>query len=143
MNVFLTTVWANPQHPEVVGSLRSAGFVVYDFAVHGPTLAPWWGHDAVTAEQFTTGLADPMQLSSFRRNFEAMQAADVCVLLLPAGRSAHLELGWFVGRGVPTVVVLGDCPPHELAYSLVDCLVPSVDGLVDALHGLSLSVANA
>ena len=136
MNVFLTTAWGNPQHPEVVGLLRSAGFVVHDFAEHGPTLAPWWGREAVTAEQFMTRLADPPQQSSFRRNFEAMEAADVCVLLLPSGRSAHLELGWFVGRGVPTVVVLGDCPPIELAYSLVDCLVPSVDGLVDALHGL-------
>ena len=140
MNVFLTTVWGNPQHPEVVGLLRSAGFVVYDFAEHGPTLAPWWGQDAVTAEQFTTRLADPMQLSSFRRNFEAMEAAAVRVLLLPAGRSAHLELGWFVGRGVPTVVVLGDCPPHELAYSLVDHLVPSVDGLVPVLQSLTSPV---
>ena len=136
MNVFLTTRWGNPQHAVVAGLLRAAGFAVYDHAEHGPTLDPDWGRVEWSTEQFEAKLGEPAQLSSFARNFEAMESADVCVLLLPAGRSAHLEVGWFVGRGVPVVVMAGECPPHELAYSLVDCLVSSVDGIVPALQGL-------
>jgi len=36
----------------------------------------------------------------------ALRWCEACVLLLPCGRSAHLELGWAAGAGKRTVVII-------------------------------------
>ena len=43
-------------------------------------------------------------MRQFRNDIEAMEACDTCVLVLPCGRSAHTEAGWFAGRGKKTMV---------------------------------------
>jgi nucleoside 2-deoxyribosyltransferase len=53
----------------------------------------------------------------FMNDFEAMQWADACVLVMPCGRSAHLEAGYFVGAGKPLYILLSDGEP-ELMYRM-------------------------
>ena len=45
-----------------------------------------------------------------------MKWADACVLVLPCGRSAHLEAGWFVGAGKPLHILQLDREEPELMY---------------------------
>jgi len=43
------------------------------------------------------------------------------VLVLPCGRSAHLELGWAAGQGKRTAILLdGPQVTPELMYKMVD-----------------------
>lgn len=46
------------------------------------------------------------------------------------GRSAHLELGWAVGQGKKTAVLLDDPVTPELMYKMVDYLAPNVHDLL-------------
>lgn len=75
-------------------------------------------------------------------DFAAMQWADAGVLLLPAGRSAHLEAGWFVGSGRPLYIVLDpyefrggedQTSNTELMYLLAAGIFAGLDGLLGAL----------
>jgi hypothetical protein len=51
-----------------------------------------------------------------------MQWADACVAIQPFGRSASLELGWFIGQKKPAIVILESGEP-ELMLGLADlCL---------------------
>jgi len=43
---------------------------------------------------------------SFAADFGAMKWADTCVLVLPCGRSAHIEAGWMAGSGRKLVVYM-------------------------------------
>lgn len=43
-------------------------------------------------------------------------AADCCVLLLPCGRSAHFEAGYFWGAGKPVHILLAERNEPELMY---------------------------
>lgn len=56
----------------------------------------------------------------FNADFAAMRWADTCVLLLPCGRSAHLELGWMAGAGKRTIIVTQDGKEPELMALLAD-----------------------
>jgi hypothetical protein len=49
-------------------------------------------------------LEHPKAVRQFRNDIEAMEACDTCVLVLPCGRSAHTEAGWFAGRGKKTKI---------------------------------------
>ena len=48
-----------------------------------------------------------------------MEWADAFVLLMPCGRSAHLEAGWAIGAGKPTAILLSAGEP-ELMYKMAD-----------------------
>lgn len=56
----------------------------------------------------------------FGLDFDAMKWAHACVLLLPSGNSAHLEAGWFAGKGKPVAVLVPELREPELMYKLFD-----------------------
>jgi hypothetical protein len=61
----------------------------------------------------------------------ALRAADVTVLVLPCGRSAHLELGYATGAGQLTLVLFADTIDEpELMYLMNTRICTSVDEVV-------------
>jgi hypothetical protein len=120
--------------------LRANGFEVYDFTEDDDNGAAFnwtdidsewqgWG-----AETFRDKLWHPTADRGFDRDFNELKACDALVLLLPCGRSAHLELGYAIGAGKPTVVVLVDGEP-ELMYRAVGHLALDLDEVNIYLHG--------
>jgi hypothetical protein len=87
---------------------------------------PKKGSDLVTVETYLAMLAHPRAAAGFDADFAAMERADTFVLVLPCGRSAHLELGWAVGAGKRTAILLEDPAEPELMYRMVDYLSPSL-----------------
>ena len=85
---------------------------------------------AWTPEQFRDSLEHPIAADGFHADMNALRSADACVLVMPCGRSAHLELGFCVGAGKPTAILLADGEP-ELMYGMVDFLTPSLGEVVD------------
>lgn len=63
-----------------------------------------------------------------------MKWADTFVLVLPCGRSAHLELGWACGQGKQTLILLDKMEP-ELMVKMVDHLCVSLSELREVLAG--------
>lgn len=121
MKIYVASSWRNEKQPGVVRALRDAGHEVYDFrnpsegdaGFHWSDIDPNW--EGWSPEEFVRGLGHPVAQNGFRKDFEAMKWADVFVLVMPCGRSAHLEAGWAMGQGKPTVVFLSDGEP-ELMY---------------------------
>lgn len=126
--IYLASSWRNPDQPRLVQVLRAAGHEVYDF--RNPTEGDngfhwsdideqWQDWDAAT---YRFELTHPVAESGFGKDFAAMEWADTFVLRMPCGRSAHLELGWAIGAGKPSVIYLEDGEP-ELMYKMADALV--------------------
>lgn len=126
-----------------VKALRKSGYEVYDFRepVSGENGFSWRDVDENwqnwTAEEYIKFLTnDPIAAKGFNRDFEAMQWADACVMLMPCGRSANIEAGWFVGAGKPLYIVWhDDCEP-ELMYLLAKQNASGVGGVVKNLAEL-------
>lgn len=58
---------------------------------------------------------------------------DLCVLVLPCGRSAHLELGYAVGAGKVTIVLIPDAQERVLGHTM-DCRPCATCGDLDGCH---------
>ncbi|MCR4571050.1 MAG: hypothetical protein K5652_02490 [Bacteroidales bacterium] len=86
-----------------------------------------------TFEQYRQGLKHPKAERQFAADLEAMQWADTCVLVLPCGRSAHTEAGWFSGRGLKTIAYIPQFDEPELMYKLFDAVVATPTELLEAL----------
>ena len=86
-----------------------------------------------TFDQYRQGLKHPKAERQFAADLEAMLWADTCVLVLPCGRSAHTEAGWFSGRGLKTIAYIPQFDEPELMYKLFDAIVATPTELLEAL----------
>ena len=128
--IYVASSWRNQIHPEVIGSLRAHGHAVYDYRQGAVTRRD--GDPLMAgAADYAAALEQPAAVRAFKLDYAAMLAADTFVLLLPSGRSAHLELGWAVGgAGKRTAILLDHPGTPELAYRMVDMLTSSLDDLL-------------
>lgn len=119
--IYVASSWRNEKQPEVVQALRDDAHFVYDFkdadGFHWSEIDPNW--KSWDSETFVDALQHPLAIKGFDRDMHALSHADICVLVMPCGRSAHLEAGWAVGAGKPTAVLLSGGEP-ELMYSMFD-----------------------
>ena len=138
--IYVASSWRNPYYPEVVECLRAEGFSVYDFRnpPHGRTGFHWTDVDENaphwTFEQYAEGLYHPLAERQFAADMEALEAADICVLVLPCGRSAHTEAGWMAGAGKKVIAYIPEMVEPELMYKLFDRVVGNLDDLVKGIY---------
>lgn len=128
--IYVATSWRNQKHPEIVEYLRAEGHDVYDFrnppdglpgGFQWAQIDPDW--QQWDAEAYRRRLLNsPLSTQGFASDMRALDWCDTCVLVMPCGRSAHLELGYAAGRGKRTVILLQDGEP-ELMYLIADSLV--------------------
>lgn len=141
MKIYVASSWRNEVQQDVVRALRADGHEVYDFRDPDDRGVPggfsWREIDDEWQQwspaKFRELVQHPIASVGFFRDFEAMQKADACVLVMPCGRSAHLELGWCAGAGKRTLILLAPGEP-ELMYRLADGLCLSIDEVRSALR---------
>lgn len=125
--IYVASSWRNGWQPEVVRRLRAHGHLVYDFrnpaeGQHGFSWSecdPDWKSKR-TPEAMRDLLAHPRAIDGFTFDETGMEWADTCVLVMPCGNDAHLEAGWFAGRGRRLIVYypLGVIAEPSLMYRL-------------------------
>ena len=110
--IYVASSWRNEYQPYVVTLLRVAGHEVYDF--RNPTVGyenpvkdvpehkfAWSDIDAAwkdwSVNEYLKGLQHPIAQAAFQSDWQAMLWADTCVMVMPCGRSAALEAGYFTG----------------------------------------------
>ena len=139
--IYVASSWRNKYYDEVVARLKKEFRYVYDFRhpTHGGVGFHWTDIDVNapnwTLEEYRKGLEHPKAVRQFRDDWDAMDWANACVLVLPCGRSAHTEAGWMAGQGKKVVVYVPEMVEPELMYKLFDRVVGSLDELVEALKG--------
>jgi hypothetical protein len=146
MKIYVASSWRNNYQPTVVEALRADGHEVYDFknpeegkgGFHWSDIDPDWKN--WTPGQFRKHLKHPIALDGFLTDYKAMEWADVCVLVMPCGRSAHIEAGYFVGHpGKKLLILLSDGEP-ELMYGMADRICVSLDELLEKCSIMSFQV---
>jgi hypothetical protein len=128
----------------VVNNLRACGHEVYDFRNPGPgdhgfhwsEIDPEW--KSWSPDEFRAALDHPIAVSGLSKDVEGLRWCDAVVLVMPCGRSAHLELGRGIGAGKHTAILLSDGEP-ELMYGMVDLVTGSLDEIDDWLNDLQPS----
>lgn len=138
--IYLASSWRNAYQPEYVTALRSAGHEVYDFRNPKPgdngfawsELDPNWRNWSL--HTYRKQLDNPISNRGFENDWSAMEWADTGVLLLPCGRSAHLEAGYFSGRNKQLFIVLHeDKFEPELMYKMATAICCDLGELISAL----------
>lgn len=139
MKIYVASSWRNQHQQRVVAALRAAGHEVYDFMNPSETDKgfawsdidenwQYWSND-----EYIKALHHPIAEKGFANDFNAMNWADACVLVMPCGRSAHTEAGWMQGAGKPTVVFIPEEAEPELMYKVFQRVCTSIGQVIDQL----------
>ena len=139
--IYVASSWRNPFQADVVAALKRDGHLVYDFKNPRPgnsgfswsAIDPNWKQ--WTADQYVAALDHPIAKAGYASDFNAMKWADTFVLVLPCGRSAHLELGWAAGQGKQTIIITRTGEEPELMAKMCDHICTSIDEARQILAG--------
>ena len=147
LKIYLASSWQNKEYEQVLNTLRLEGYETYDFKHPDDFKHPenkelssfgWEKLDKEynrwTCSDFKKALNHPETIKAFQKDFQAMQEADLCVLLLPCGRSAHSEAGWMKGNGKKVFILdLSENPKPELMYRMYDDYLTETQELIERI----------
>ena len=108
-DVYLAGSLRNPAIPSIMDQLKCklAADVFADWYAAGPEADDWWkSYYKGVGYSYVEALKEPASVNTFEFDRRNMLSSKTMVLALPAGKSGHLELGWFLGNGRPGYILL-------------------------------------
>lgn len=136
-SIYLIGSLRNPKVPAIGKALRDIGYDVFDdWHAAGPEADDKWkeyeesrGH---TYREAMSGLAAQ---HVFEFDYFHLNRCDLAVLVLPAGKSGHLELGYFRGLGKPAFILLDENQPDrwDVMYKFATTLFFTLDEMLEEL----------
>ena len=138
MKIYVASSWKNGRYYPLLEWLRMSGHEPLDWRMDGGFA---WEHITGIPGEDVGGpntyrdyiLPHPIAVTGFNNDFDKMREADACVLLLPCGRSAHLEAGWFCGAGKPVHIYIPEWEKPELMYKMANSISFNKDELLREL----------
>lgn len=127
----------NPKIPEIGNSIRAAGFRVFDdWHAAGPTADDEWKrYEAERGHTYVEALKGEAAQHVFQFDANHLRASHGALLVLPAGKSGHLELGYMVGLGRPTWILLDDPDRWDVMYNFASGVFYDIDKLISDMKG--------
>lgn len=117
--IYVASSWRNQYQERIVSELVKAGHMPYDFKKDGfswnSVAEDWQQWDL---KRYREALEHRSALRGFARDYNAMVNSDECLLVCPAGRSAHTEAGYLAGLGKPVIVFMVENQEAELMYNV-------------------------
>lgn len=143
--LYVASSWRNEYFEDVLDSLEQNGVPYFNFRNNG---FDWAQVNSdfkdVSVEEFKDMLKHPYAVEGFHKDMSALQQCNACLLVMPCGRSAHLELGYCIGWRKPCAIYIPKAVTveAELMYSMVgdnifDSMQATIEWAVEAAKVLN------
>ena len=119
-------------------TIRAHGFEVFDdWHAASPTADDAWKeYEQRRGHSYAEALDGFAANHVFDFDLEHLERADAVVLVLPAGKSGHLELGYAIGRGKKGFILLDEVDRWDVMYKFAHNsggVYDNIDSLIDGL----------
>jgi len=133
--IYLIGSLRNPEIPKLAKVLRDQGLEVFADWYAAGELADdaWRDYERGQGFSFREALARPAARNVFDFDKRHIDASSVVVLVLPAGKSGHLELGYALGRGKKGYILLDNPDRWDVMYQFATAVFDKEEELVAAL----------
>lgn len=134
--IYLIGSLRNPEVPKIAQQLREdTGEEVFDdwFAA-GPTADDnWRDYEKGRGHSYMQALSGYAANNVFRFDKTHIDRCQKAVLVLPAGKSGHLELGYIIGTGRPGYILLDSPERWDVMYQFATGVFDNLDALITEL----------
>ncbi len=135
-SIYLIGSLRNPRVPEIAARLREAGFEVFDdWHAAGPDADDFWrDYEKARGHDFKRALQGHAAKHVFEFDKHHLDRCNIGLLVLPAGKSGHLELGYMLGQEKLGYILLdGDPERFDCMYQFATDVVTSVEEMLETL----------
>jgi hypothetical protein len=133
MKVYIIGALKNTRVIDTANALADAGHEAFaDWFSPGPEAdSHWRDYETARGRDFIEALNGPHAVHVFEFDKKWLTWADAAVLVAPAGASAHLELGWMLGKGKRGAVLLESANPDrwDVMYRFTDLVTADIGEL--------------
>jgi len=137
---FIASRWRNKEQVlELSALIKEKGKTVYCFAEGNKSEFVLKNDEGMQPDEFMQKFEsipdwqnDPNVWEVFDVDMNALKAADCVLLLLPAGKSAHIEAGVAYGLG-KKLVVIGEQKESESLYLIFDEFYADIISFIESL----------
>lgn len=142
-SIYLIGSLRNPKVMEVAKELRTYGYDVFDnWMAAGPIADDSWME---YSKQKGLSYKEALQSYEAKHVFEFdkyhLDRCDMAVLLMPAGKSGHLEIGYMAGQNKPTFVLFDQEPErYDVMYQFCNGIYFDMALLCDAIREAELKI---
>ncbi len=140
MKLYIIGSLRNPDIRVYAKALRENGYDVFDdwHAAGNEADDKWRDYEKERGRSFKEALAGTFARNAYDYDKRHLDAADAAILIYPAGKSGHLELGYMAGRGKPTYVFYPNGEPErwDMMYQFANGICLSLDDLLAELRSI-------
>jgi nucleoside 2-deoxyribosyltransferase len=94
----------------------------------------WRDYERARGNTYEEALRGHAATHVFDFDREHIERADAGLLVLPAGRSGHLELGFMLGQGKPGWILRDDPERWDVMYRFATGVAPTREALFDMMR---------
>lgn len=137
-SIYLIGSLRNPEVPIFAQELRQQGFDVFDdWFGAGPEADDWWQkYEKARGRRYDEALKGYAAQHVFHFDKTHLDRCDISILLLPAGKSGHLELGYALGCGKKGYILMDKEPERfDVMYNFSSGVFFSRQSLFEELRG--------
>lgn len=130
----------NPVVPDIANAFQALGIDTFSdwFGAGERADDAWREHEQKRGRNYLQALKGYGARHVFEFDKYHLERCDAAVLVLPAGKSGHLELGYAAGRGKPTYILLPEEPERwDVMYQFATGVYDKMEPLLQALKGLN------
>lgn len=133
MVVYLIGSLRNPEVPVVAKILRDHDIEVFDDWHAGGEHADdeWMKYEQARGRNYHEALAGYAAQHTFQYDLFHLNRCDVGIMVAPAGKSGHLELGYLLGQGKPGYIYMPEDPERwDVMTLFATKIIRKINGLV-------------
>jgi hypothetical protein len=132
-SVYLIGSLRNEEVPKVAESLRTTGLDVFDdWYGAGPEADDYWKrYEEARGHSYIEALGGHAARHVFEFDRHHLDRCDAACLVLPAGKSGHLELGYVAGTGKPTFILLDRPDRWDVMYQFATKIFSNPEEMYD------------
>lgn len=129
----------NPQIPIIAATIRKTKWDVFDdwYAAGPEADVKWREYEIQRGHSYVDAVRGRHACEILQVDKKYLDKADAGLLVLPAGRSGHLELGYLVGRNAPTYILL------DKEYETWDIMLGLATAVWDDLEAVLVTLEDA
>jgi hypothetical protein len=138
--IYIVGSLRNPEIPTIGNKLRELGYDVFDdWHAGGPTADDeWLRYSKERGHSYKEALRSHAAKHVFEFDKYHLDRADMGIMVMPAGKSGHLELGYLAGSGKPTFVLFNGEPDRwDVMYQFATGVCFSMEELENELKRLN------
>lgn len=134
-SIYLIGSLRNSEVANIGHALRFEGYDVFDDWLAAGSRADdmWKKYETQRGHTYSEGLKGHAAKHVFEFDLKHLNRCSIGVLVLPAGKSSHLELGYMLGKGKPGFVLMDTPDRWDVMYQFATGVAFDMDELKQQL----------